>query len=274
MKIPPYWIKEKTLINGRHICLCGSSYESMHQAGLALAQKRRLWQEYLENPALFASFTERLRAMDSRPEESEYHTTVAEPIISCPDSQNIITRNRYGALVLNSETLCFVDVDSFRDSFWRRLFGIARNPENLLLATVHKLCKADETLSARVYRTAHGWRVVLRGQGISVNSPRMLELFATLQADFLYSNLCKKQNCWRARLSPKPFHLGLPRFPFLTDSEQAPAQMADWVAAYEEKVASFGVCRLMETFGSAIIDPILELHDHYTRALAPDLKLS
>ena len=274
MKIPPYWVKEQAVINGRKLSLCGSSFVSMEHAQLVLQEKRRLWQEYLTNPALFASFTERLRTIEARPEESEYSATVAEPIMVHPDAQNIITRNRYGALVLNSESLCFVDVDSFRDSFWRRLFGLSRNPEILLLEAVRRLCAEDATLSARVYRTAHGWRVVLRGQGIYVNSPRMYELFATLQADLLYTNLCKKQNCWRARLSPKPFHTGLPRFPFLTDSEQASAQMSDWVAAYEQKVAAFGVCRLLDSFGTAIADPVLELHDTYTRALVPDLKLS
>ena len=274
MKIPPFWVKVQAVIKGRKIRLCGSSFESMEQAQYALQQKRRLWQEYLENPALFASFTEQLRAMEARPEESEYSVTVAEPIVSQIDAQNIVTRNRYGSLVLNSESLCFVDVDSFRDSFLRRLFGMARKPEPLLLAAVRRLCAADESLSARVYRTARGWRVVLRGQGISVNSPRMYELFAALQADYLYTNLCKKQHCWRARLSPKPFRLGLPRFPFITDSVQADAQMADWVAAYEQKVSSFGVCRLLDSFGPAIKDSVLELHDSYTRALVPDLRLS
>lgn len=274
MKISPFWIKEQLVINGRKLCLCGSSFESFEQARLALAEKRRLWQEYLSNPSLFAAFTKQLRAMESRPDETEYCVTVVEPIANLIDEENVITRNRYGSLVLNSESLCFVDVDSFRDSFWRRLFGMGRNPETLLIAAVQGLCAADATLSARVYRTAHGWRVVLRGQGITVNSPRMHDVFASLQADPLYTNLCRKQKCWRARLSPKPFHLGLPRFPFLSDSANADSQMADWVKLYDDKVSAYGVCRLIDSFGPSITDRVLELHDTYTRALVPDLKLS
>ena len=274
MKIPPFWIKEQLVIKGRKLCLCGSSFESFNQARLALVEKRRLWYEYLSNPSLFASFTEQLRAIEARPHETEYSATVVEPIANHIDAENVITRNRYGALVLNSESLCFVDVDFFRDSFWRRLFGMGRNPETLLIAAVRELCAADTTLSARVYRTAHGWRVVLLGQGITVNSPRMHDVFVRLQADPLYTNLCRKQKCWRARLSPKPFHLGLPRFPFLSDSENAAAQMADWVKQYDDKVSAYGVCRLIDSFGPSITDPVLELHDTYTRALVPDLKLS
>lgn len=273
MKIPPYWVKEQTHISGRKIMLCGSSYESMEHALMQLQQKRALWQAYLDNPAAHPGFALQLRELDMLPHEEEYHVTVTEPIIAQPDADNIITRNRYGSLVLNTQTLCFVDVDSFKDSFIRRLFGIGRAPEQLLLQKVRSLCAADASLSARVYRTAHGWRVLLQGEGIKPNSPCMEQLFDGLQADPLYRNLCRKQLCWRARLSPKPFHLGLPRFPFLTDSAQAPAQMAEWLALYEQKNAPFAVCRLLDSFGSSIDSAILQLHDTYTRALIPDLPL-
>lgn len=273
MKIPPHWVKEQTLIGERKLTLCGSSFESMEHARAQLEHKRALWQAYLANPAAHPSFISQLRALDMLPHEQEYHVTVTEPIAAQLNAANVITRNRYGSLVLNSQSLCFVDVDSFQDSLLRRLLGLRRSPELLLLQKVRSLCAEDSTLSARVYRTAHGWRVLLQGAGISPVSPRMEQLFHTLQADPLYRNLCRKQLCWRARLSPKPFHLGLPRFPFLTDSAQAPTQMAEWLALYEQKTSPFGVCRLLDSFGPSIESEILQLHDNQTRALIPDLPL-
>ncbi|MBE6435997.1 MAG: hypothetical protein E7030_07315 [Akkermansiaceae bacterium] len=273
MKIPPHWVKEQTLIGERKLTLCGSSFESMEHARAQLEHKRALWQAYLANPAAHPSFVSQLRALDMLPHEQEYHVTVTESIAAQLNADNVITRNRYGSLVLNSESLCFVDVDSFNDSLLRRLFGLHRSPELLLLQKVRSLCAEDSTLSARVYRTAHGWRVLLQGAGISPVSPRMEQLFDALQADPLYRNLCRKQLCWRARLSPKPYHLGLPRFPFLTDSAQAPTQMAEWLALYEQKTAPFGVCRLLDSFGPSIESDILQLHDTQTRALIPDLPL-
>ncbi len=273
MKISPHWVKEQMVICGRKLILCGSSFESMELARAQLEQKRALWQAYLANPASQPSFALHVRALEMLPHEQEYHVTVTEPIAAQLNADNVITRNRYGSLVLNTQTLCFVDVDSFQDSLLRRMFGLGRAPEQLLLQKVRSLCAADTTLSARVYRTAHGWRVLLQGEGISPVSPRMEQLFDALQADPLYRNLCRKQLCWRARLSPKPFHLGLPRFPFLTDSAQAPTQMVEWLALYEQKTAPFGVCRLLDAFGPSIESDILQLHDTQTRALTPDLPL-
>lgn len=68
--------------------------------------------------------------------------------------------------------------------------------------------------------------------------------------------------------------MGLPRFPYLTDSAQAPQQMAEWVAQYEARTAPYAVCRLLDAFGPAWRSPILELHDSHTRALTPDLPLA
>ena len=43
--------------------------------------------------------------------------------------------------------------------------------------------------------------------------------------------------------------------------------------AYEKATAGVAVCRLLETFGPALHDPMVELHDAATLALIPDLEL-
>lgn len=278
MKIPPYWVREKRVVRGREVKLFGASFDSIAAAQASLAERARLWEAYLAqpsvSPAVFADFTAALRALAALPGEDTYSAAVLEPVIAAPDEQNLVTRNRYGALVLNSTSLCFVDVDHFRGGGLLRFLGLGKKPEQLLLEAAEKLCRQDDSLSARVYRTARGWRVALQGQGLSLGSAREAQLFLALQADPLYVNLCRKQACWRARLSPKPFHMGLPRFPYLTDSTQAPQQMAAWVEQYEARTAPYAVCRLLDAFGPAWRSPILELHDSHTRALTPDLPLA
>ncbi|MBQ3525781.1 MAG: hypothetical protein IJA63_05850 [Akkermansia sp.] len=278
MKIPPYWLKEQREIAGRVLRLYGSSFLSMEEARQALEQRARLWADYLASPhadaSRFSVFTQSLRAIAALPGEAEYCVSLTEPIERSVDAFNVLTRNRYGVLVLNSTDHAFVDVDDFRGSAILRFLGLSKKPESLLMEAVQKLCLRDDRLSARVYHTAHGWRVLLRGPGVELGSARMAELFSALQADPLYVSLCRKQKCWRARLSPKPFHLGLPRFPQLTDSEQAAHQMAPWLERYAAVTAPFAVCRLLDSFGPSFHSTVMELHDAYTRALCPDRPLA
>jgi hypothetical protein len=101
----------------------------------------------------------------------------------------------------------------------RGLFGRKVTPEEKLLQRLRELCEADESLGARLYRTHHGWRVMLVGAGITPDSDRMHDLFKALHADALYESLCERQQCWRARLTPKPYRVGITRFPRPMDSE-------------------------------------------------------
>ncbi len=271
MKIPQYWVRERRLIAGRQIRLHGISADSQQEAEQRLEQRACLWQEFLTAaPGMpIEKFRSELRRLDEC--SSPYAATIFEPIEQQPDCYNIITRNRYGCLVLNSVSLCFVDVDRFRLGVWARLFPSQAKEQEQLSYAISKLCAEAPELSARLYRTAHGWRVILRDSGLTVGSTRESELFAALQADPLYVKLCRKQLCWRARLSPKPFYRGLKRYPSPLSSQQYAPQ--EWIAAYTAATANLGVCRLVDTFGGPLRDPMVELHDTMTRALVPDLAL-
>lgn len=272
MNIPTYWIRERRMIEGRRIRLRGISADSQQDARERMEARARLWQQLLTAPAgsvPVEAFRAELRRLDG--EASPYSSAILEPIEQQPDADNIITRNRYGSLVLNSISLCFVDVDRFRCGFWASLFGGKIREEQALLEAVRRECAADCTLSARVYRTAHGWRVMLRGEGLSIGSAREAELFSALQADPLYAELCRKQLCWRARLSPKPFYRGLKRYPLAQSSAHRPEE---WIAAYEKATAGLAVCRLLDSFGPPLHDAIVELHDTFTLARKCDLELA
>lgn len=219
-----------------------------------------------------------LRALDGHEETAEgYAADICEPIEQVLDEHNMVTRNRYGALVLNSDNLCFADVDHVSGGILNalvRLFGGGKSEEALLMERIRFLCAADDSLGIRLYRTAAGFRLVLAGQGIVLGSPRLEELFSMLEVDPLYRSLCAKQGCFRARLTPKPSRVGHKGAPRCTDSESAAAALADWAPSYEAACKPYAVCRLVECFGRPVSHLALTLHDERTGALHPDISLA
>lgn len=278
MNIPTFWIRERRcLSNGTCVRLRGVSNVSMAEAREKLEARACLWEQFFGEPNISGNTIEvlrhRLRQLDGNDGDS-YSASILEPVEQCLDPENVVTRNRYGSLVLNTTRLCFADVDRFPPRGLRqRLEALFRGirDEQRLLAALYDMSRREESFGARLYRTAHGCRLILRGVGLG--SAEQRRLFAALNVDPLYSKLCDSQQCWRARLSPKPFRLGLPRFPQPEESLGASEAIADWVSRYEECTAHLSVCRLIDTVGRDIDDPVLDYHDRVTRARESDLPL-
>ncbi|MBQ6102185.1 MAG: hypothetical protein IJL06_00770 [Kiritimatiellae bacterium] len=57
---------------------------------------------------------ESLLDIGGRRADGGYESAICEEILEEPDARNAVTRNRYGAEVLNSEDTCFLDVDEVR----------------------------------------------------------------------------------------------------------------------------------------------------------------
>ena len=101
-----------------------------------------------------------------------------------------------------------------------------------------------------------------------LRSPEMVPLFREFGADPLYRDLCIRQNCCRARLTPKPARIGMKtllkfRFPYREEEKEAIRQ---WIAEYEKKSENYAVCRLKARFGKRFTSPAVEFHDRITKA--------
>lgn len=279
MKIAPHWVKEKREIAGLLFRLRGYSFRSREEAQQRMEQKAQLHAAlHCPEPTLGTEeYRRRLRELDEQAHAGEYDVVITEELLEQVDARNAITRNRYGVDVLNSEDTCFLDVDSFAPGFWERLrsvFGGGRSDEARLLETARALCRADESLGIRLYRTARGWRIIAVAEGLAPTSPRMQWLCEQLRVDGLYCRLCMRQACWRARLTPKPWRLGMPGvYPQPQASDEASAAAEAWLAEYRAKSAGVGVCRLVEVCGAPVKSPIVELHDELTGAKKMDLHL-
>lgn len=269
MNIPPYWVRKEQRIGDYTCRLTGFSHSSMQAAWKMLQQHADIMQKFFATVPTEAS-AQRMRAAlrKLRGQDGDtYEACLLEPVWRAVDAANVITRNRYGALVVNSTDTCFADVDTAPASLWemvKGLFGAGTPPERRLLNVMRQIHAEQPKLSMRLYRTAKGWRVLLSGEGIELDSSLVDTLFHRLHVDPLYRNLCRKQACWRARLTPKPWRLHLPRCPQAECSEDAASVQAEWVREYEDACEGRAVCRLVESFGPRLQGGIPELHDELT----------
>jgi hypothetical protein len=182
-----------------------------------------------------------------------------------------ITRNVYGALVLNTARVMFVDSDGEPETtgVLGRLFG--RKPtEDPAVARASALVAQEPQASVRVYKTFAGTRYLLTHDLFDPVSERARELMERLGADPKYIQLCRVQESFRARLTPKPWRCGLrpPAVRWPWADADAEAAMRGWLRDYERACAGTAVCRLVATAGSGRthpeVAPLVRLHDDET----------
>lgn len=214
--------------------------------------------------------------------EPDYEVDICEEIIVKIDEQNIITRNKYGALVLNSEHTLFVDIDTnFMYSgllfvgiveYFRRFFSSIKNYGKGTIGNIESILSRNKYkhLYTRIYETPNGYRLIILGQDFNANSKASQQLMTKLSADYSYARLCKLQNCYRARLTPKPWRIGVKRpkivFPFRTEEEDLIHQ--EWVSMYQTVSERFAACRLVKEIGNPKQSRVVEYHDKFCKALS------
>ncbi len=168
----------------------------------------------------------------------------------------VVTRNMYGALVLNANDLMFVDID--------------REGRNVT-AEIQRVAEQNG-VAARIYQTAAGYRVMISNAPIQPGSSQSESLLQQFHSDPLYVHLCRAQQSFRARLSPKPWRAGVPKppveFPFETAAEQT--AFNQWLGKYEAASGRYATCRYVAQAGVGGIAPqffdLIEYHDLETKA--------
>jgi len=199
--------------------------------------------------------------------------------LRAPDggAAGIVTRNGAGVLVLNTARAMFVDVDlPEAPGGLRRLFGAKpAGGEAETLARLRATLAAHAIGSFRIYRTAAGFRVLATDPLFTPGSSEAESLMTAADCDPAFLKLCRVQESFRARLTPKPWRCAqrppLNRHPREdADSRQA---FAAWLADYEAACRDKAVCRLVESVGGDRVHrevaPLLELHDRTTRVGVP-----
>jgi len=202
-----------------------------------------------------------------------------------------VTRNSYGCRVLNTASVMFVDVDlpavSGGEMFKHKLGGLfgGRGPsprerlETDALARVHDMVRTDPRCGVRAYRTRAGLRYLLTHGHADPLAEATFSTMQALGADPLYMRLCKVQECFRARLTPKPWRCGTDALGIKYPWRDAAAerQARDWIGAYSRMADRYATCSLIDQFGSPEMDGeiarVVAFHDEITKAQS-DLALA
>ena len=123
--------------------------------------------------------------------------------------------------------------------------------ESLACEPVWEFARRHPELGVRAYRTAAGLRVLVTGAAAPPSSDRARALLTELGSDPLYVELCSTHDSYRARLTPKPFRIGMTANPISWpfDAEGARTRWERWVSEYDGHLAGYAVCRLVSASG-------------------------
>lgn len=201
----------------------------------------------------------------------------------------VVTRNRYGAEVLNTDRVLIADVDlpelePTGGGPLRRLFHRSADVADPFaepplvvarLGMIESWARAHPDLGVIVYRTASGLRVFVTGMDDPASSAHGQQILAELAADPVYRELCRAHGTFRARLTPKPWRLPRmtsPRDRWPVADARAERRVERWLADYEAAARPYAVCRRLASDGqqpSTMEAAIIRLHDDRTRVTSP-----
>ncbi|NBV22613.1 MAG: hypothetical protein EBS05_11945 [Proteobacteria bacterium] len=262
--------------------------------------------------------------LDRREPKVAYNGAEGVPIreeIIAEHGTDVITRNSYGALCLNTPDVLFADIDfstsvpdklgcifcmvlilvsaelAWKIGSWRCFFFLSAisgvigwliasgvhkaylalngGSERLAIKRISEFIATQPAWRLRLYRTPAGLRLLAMHRVFAPEEPAVKVFFNAIRADPVYVTMCQRQKCFRARVSPKPWRIGIGRHlkprPGIwpVRSEAVPAREA-WVKAYHEKACGFAACRLVSEMGNGKVDDrardVQHLHDQLCRA--------
>jgi hypothetical protein len=213
-----------------------------------------------------------------------------EPILREFQDAAVVTRNSYGAVVLNTNKLMFIDIDKDDApaqaagnviSSVMSLFGKAAPAQPKQSKAVDEMQRVAERngLSLRVYKTAAGYRAIVTSSAYDAASGPTEALLQQFDSDPLYVRLCRAQESFRARLTAKPWRCGvaLPPVSFPFASSQEESQFRQWEAKYSAAARQYATCRYITGFGAGRVAPefaeLIQYHDKETNS-ATELPLA
>jgi hypothetical protein len=172
---------------------------------------------------------------------------------------------------LSAITLPFLIADWIRRGYIRLKGG----GERFAMGKVDRFVQRHKNWSLRVYRTPAGLRLLAAHRKFSPSDPKVSASFEALGSDPMYRMMCLKQQCFRARVSPKPWRIGLGKHirpgAWPLKPEHLPARR-EWITRYEDAATGFSSCSYVETKGVGLVDPsvatVIEWHDELCRAKA------
>ena len=276
MKIPRYWIRREGDVrhpDGRALRLFAWGWSETSPSDAEVRAGERF--QSLEQRVSQGLDLPRGYAYGDRPVREQIVEEIAGRD-GTPDA--LLTRNSYGSLVLNAAQSMFVDVDAAGQASGssgfslKILFGGGSKAADAQVARLRELLRSSGGGSFRVYRTAAGYRLLATDRLYTPGSGDSEALMRQVGADPAFIQLCRIQDSFRARLTPKPWRIGRPVPPGDFPRKDGELQRAfeKWLLEYDRAAGSKATCQFVETIGSGSIHPdlahIVQLHDDRTKA--------
>ncbi|MBI4674173.1 MAG: hypothetical protein HY741_21220 [Chloroflexi bacterium] len=271
MKVPKYWAKRVQSVEppiGRNYKLVSWQWSDASLQDAQAQADARL--DELIDKAMSGALLEQY-SYSERP----LREAITQSITNQSGRENaVVTRNRYGALVLNTADALFIDMDlpqsapaAAMRALQRKLGVRTSDPADASVERIAAWSSRHPELGLRVYHTAAGLRGLITNELFAPAQSETLDILRELESDPLYVRLCRAQDCFRARLTPKPWRCGMKmppvRYPF--DDIKQEMRFQEWERRYDRAIAAYAVCQFVNHFGPTQvhpdIQPILNLHD-------------
>lgn len=252
MKYFKYWVKET----------CNISLAGQPQSINLLMGSNISKQAASDEAQSCAQLIEQRIARGER--KTEYESAIKEYVKEIINDSNIITVCRYGAQVLNTTQYTILDLDDYPVDFmdFFKPLGKLSKKARIVYKFEQRLKKFPELGKRfRIYETAKGVRVIAKTY-IAPRSQDFLKLMRKLGVDCIYIDLCRKQNCYRARLTPKPYRMKINTIKVKSPLDCETESYANWAESYQVASQGFSVVKIIKTLGDSFAnDPIIKLHD-------------
>lgn len=128
----------------------------------------------------------------------------------------------------------------------------------------------------RTYRTPKGLRVLVAHTTMDPDDADVGTFFEAVNADPLYVRMCQQQQCFRARVSPKPWRMGIAhrirRWDGLPSGDKSRDQERRiWVKNYDRVAEGYSACHFLEALGptdrmTTETAKVMSMHDTLSRS--------
>lgn len=252
MKYFKYWVEDKhrITIDGqrKEISLLTGSNDSIGAAKKeALLKAQKIEQRIFE-----------------RGRKDEYEAGIKEHVSDIIDQSNIVTVCRYGAKVLNTNEYTVLDLDDYATSIWdifKPLRGLNKKERITLKFEQFVRRNPDFGSDFRIYETTKGLRIIGK-KYLDPSNKKNVQMMRKLNVDRLYLVLSRKQQCYRARLTPKPYRLKIKTIKIRTPLACETASYKSWSSMYDNASRNVTVAKHIKSIGRDFSNErVIRYHD-------------
>jgi hypothetical protein len=172
---------------------------------------------------------------------------------------------------------CAVSFIPITQFLYRASLRLCGGVERVAVHRIERFARRHPTWRVRLYFTPSGLRTLTLHRRFQPNDPEVEAYFSALRVDPVYAAMCRHQQCFRARLTGKPWRMGIeshmkPRPGVWPVSPERLADRQSWTRDYDKRAEGFSACRFVREIGvgnpAVELDAIQELHDALSGALS------